>query len=117
MKITMKFEVGDTEITKLPSVIERLAYKDIWEGGIDSFLDMLYPRLQIMRRLLTDNGSIFIHLDYHIGHYIKLMMDEIFGNDNFRNEIIVKRGHKKGLMYQFEKVDRMHTSNDYINER
>jgi adenine specific DNA methylase Mod len=45
------------------------------------------------------------------------MMDEIFGNDNFRNEIIVKRGRKKGLMYQFEKVDRMHTSNDYINER
>jgi adenine specific DNA methylase Mod len=112
-----KFEVGDTEITKLPSVIERLAYKDICEGGIDSFLDMLYPRLQIMRRLLTDNSYIFIHLDYHIGHYIKLMMDEIFGNDNFRNEIIVKRGRKKGLMYQFEKVDRMHTSNDYINER
>lgn len=109
-----KFEVGDKEITRLPSVIERLAYKDIWEGGIDSFLDMLYPRLQIMRRLLTDNGSIFIHLDYHIGHYTKLMMDEIFGNDNFRNEIIVKRGRKKGLMYQFEKVDRMHTSNDSI---
>ena len=109
-----KFEVGDKEITKLPSVIERLAYKDIWEGGIDSFLDMLYPRLQLMRRLLTDNGSIFIHLDYHIGHYTKLMMDEIFGNDNFRNEIIVKRGRKKGLMYQFEKVDRMHTSNDSI---
>jgi adenine-specific DNA-methyltransferase len=109
-----KFEIADKEITKLPSVIERLAYKDIWEGGIDSFLDMLYPRLQLMRRLLTDDGSIFVHLDYHIGHYTKLMMDEIFGRDNFRNEIIVKRGRKKGLMYQFEKVDRMHTSNDTI---
>ena len=70
-----KFEVGGTEITKIPSVIERLAYKDIWEGGIDSFLDMLYPRLQLMRRLLADNGSIFVHLDYHIGHYTKLLMD------------------------------------------
>ncbi len=90
-----KFEVGDTEITKIPSIIERLAYKDIWEGGIDSFLDMLYPRLQLMRRLLADNGSIFVHLDYHIGHYTKLMMDEIFGIDNFRNEIVVKRGRKK----------------------
>jgi adenine-specific DNA-methyltransferase len=109
-----KFEVGGTEITKIPSVIERLAYKDIWEGGIDSFLDMLYPRLQLMRRLLADNGSIFVHLDYHIGHYTKLLMDEIFGIDNFRNEIIVKRGRKKGLMYQFEKVDRMHASNDTI---
>jgi adenine-specific DNA-methyltransferase len=66
-----------------------------------------------MRRLLTDNGSIFIHLDYHIGHYIKLIMDEIFGNDNSRNEIIVERGRKKGLMYQFEKVDRMHTTTPY----
>jgi adenine-specific DNA-methyltransferase len=109
-----KFEVGDTEITKMPSIIERLAYKDIWEGGIDSFLDMLYPRLQLMRRLLADNGSIFLHLDYHIGHYTKLMMDEIFGIDNFRNEIVVKRGRKKGLMYQFEKIDRMHASNDTI---
>ncbi|MFZ0896076.1 MAG: site-specific DNA-methyltransferase [Candidatus Nitrosopolaris sp.] len=109
-----KFEVGDTEFTKTPSIIERLAYKDIWEGGIDSFLDMLYPRLQLMRRLLADNGSIFLHLDYHIGHYTKLMMDEIFGIDNFRNEIVVKRGRKKGLMYQFEKIDRMHASNDTI---
>ena len=109
-----KFEISNTEITKLPSVIQRLAYKDIWKEGIDSFLDMLYPRLQLMRRLLADNGSIFIHLDYHIGHYTKLIMDEIFGIDNFRNEIIVKRGRKKSLMYQFEKVDRMHTSNDTI---
>src|SRR5690348_10559219 len=109
-----KFEVGSKEIAKIPSVIERLAYKDIWEGGIDSFLDMLYPRLQLMRRLLADNGSIFVHLDYHIVHYTKLLMDEIFGIDNFRNEIIVKRGRKKGLMYQFEKVDRMHASNDTI---
>ena len=46
-------EVGETEITKSPSVIERLAYKDIWEGGIDSFLDMLYPRIQLIRRLLS----------------------------------------------------------------
>jgi DNA modification methylase len=109
-----KFQVGDKEITKIPSVIEQLAYKDSWEGGIDSFLDMLYPRLQLMRRLLANNGSIFLHLDYHIGHYTKLMMDEIFGIDNFRNEIVVKRGRKKGLMYQFEKVDRMHASTDNI---
>jgi len=108
------FEVGGTEITKTPSVVEHIAYKDIWEGGIDSFLDMLYPRFQLMRRLLATNGSIFVHVDYHIGHYIKLMMDEIFGMENFRNEIIVKRGRKKGLMYQFEKVDRMHSSNDSI---
>ncbi|MFL6346086.1 MAG: DNA methyltransferase [Nitrososphaeraceae archaeon] len=109
-----KFEVGDTESVKIHSIIQRLAYNDSWKDGIDSFLDMLYPRLQLMKKLLTDNGSIFLHLDYHISHYTKLIMDEIFGIGNFRNEIIVKRGRKKGLMYQFEKVDRMHTSNDTI---
>ena len=109
-----KFEVGDTESPKIQSIIQRLAYNDSWKDGIDSFLDMLYPRLQLMKKLLTDDGSIFLHLDYHISHYTKLIMDEIFGIGNFRNEIIVKRGRKKGLMYQFEKVDRMHTSNDTI---
>src|SRR5918911_1876989 len=108
------FEVGDTESSKTLSIVQRLAYNDNWKEGVDSFLDMLYPRLQLMKRLLTDDGSIFLHLDYHISHYTKLIMDEIFGMRNFRNEIIVKRGRKKGLMYQFEKVDRMHTSNDTI---
>lgn len=109
-----KFQIEDVEINKPSSTIARLAYKDVWEGGIDSFLGMLYPRLQLMKRLLNEDGSIFVHLDYHVGHYVKLMMDEIFGMDNFRNEIIVKRGRKKGLMYQFEKVERMHTSNDTL---
>jgi len=82
------FYIGNTEFTKEPSVIERLAYKDIWSGGIDSFLDMLYPRLQLMKRLLSENGSIFVHLDWHIGHYVKIMMDEIFGRDGINNEIV-----------------------------
>ncbi len=107
-------EIGGAEITKSPSVIERLAYKDIWEGGIDSFLDMLYPRIQLIRRLLSEDGSLFLHLDYHVGHYAKIILDEIFGVENFRNEIVVKRGRKKGLMYQFKHVDRMHASTDII---
>jgi len=68
--------------------VETLAYKDTWTGGIDSYLDMLYPRLQLMKRLLSDNGSIYIHLDWHVEHYIKVIMDEIFGTENFRNEIV-----------------------------
>ncbi len=82
------FTIEGKQITKEPSVIERLAYKDIWAGGIDSFLDMLYPRLQLMKRLLAENGSIFLHIDWHVGHYVKVVMDEIFGWENFRNEII-----------------------------
>src|SRR3989344_4359107 len=68
--------------------IERLAYKDTWAGGTDSYLDMLYPRLQLMKRLLAPDGSIYVHLDWHVGHYVKVMMDEIFGSENFVNEII-----------------------------
>ncbi|MCW3135059.1 MAG: site-specific DNA-methyltransferase [Methanophagales archaeon] len=81
------FVVEGKEVTKEPSVIERLAYKDIWAGGIDSYLDMLYPRLQLMKRLLAENGSIYVHADWHIGHYVKIIMDEIFGWKNFMNEI------------------------------
>jgi adenine-specific DNA-methyltransferase len=73
------------------TMIERLAYTDTWERGIDSFLDMLYPRLQLMRRLLAETGSIYVHIDYHMGHYVKVMLDEIFGKENFVNEIIWKR--------------------------
>ncbi|MFY9463251.1 MAG: site-specific DNA-methyltransferase, partial [Candidatus Sungiibacteriota bacterium] len=83
-----KIKLGETEFTKEPSVIERLAYKDTWAGGTDSYLDMLYPRLQLMKRLLAPDGSIYVHLDWHVGHYVKVMMDEIFGKENFRNEII-----------------------------
>ena len=82
------FVIEGESVTKSPSVIERLAYKDIWAGGIDSFLDMLYPRLQLMKRLLADNGSIYVHLDWHCGHYVKVMMDEVFGKGNFLNELV-----------------------------
>ena len=83
-----KLKLGGEEFTKEPSVIERLAYKDIWAGGIDSYLDMLYPRLQLMKRLLAEDGSIWVHMDWHVGHYVKVLLDEIFGLECFRNEII-----------------------------
>src|SRR3990167_7632355 len=81
----------DFEITKEPSVIERLAYKDTWAGCTDSYLDMLYPRLQLMKRLLAPDGSIYVHLDWHVGHYVKVMMDEVFGRENYRNEVVWRK--------------------------
>ena len=68
--------------------IDKIAYKDKWEKGLDSYLVFLYNRLVKMRQLLKPNGSIYVHLDWHTSHYIKLILDEIFGIDNFRNEII-----------------------------
>jgi len=83
-----KMTIEGNEFTKEPSVIERLAYKDTWAGGTDSYLDMLYPRLQLMKRLLARDGSIWVHLDDHVGHYVKVILDETFGKENFVNEII-----------------------------
>ena len=85
---SVNIKVGDEEWTKEASVIEEKAYRDTWGKGLDSYLQMMYDRLVLMRELLADNGSIYVHLDWHVGHYVKLIMDEIFGKENFRNEIL-----------------------------
>ncbi|MGC8979028.1 DNA methyltransferase [Caldisericum sp.] len=85
---TIRTTVGGEEIEKEPSIIEERAYKDTWSGGIASYLKYMYERLVLMRELLAENGSIYVHLDWHVGHYVKVMMDEIFGYENFVNEIV-----------------------------
>lgn len=79
--------VGETELEQRPTVIEQFAYSDTWADGTASYLAMITPRLILMRELLADTGSIYVHLDWHVGHYVKIVMDEIFGKDNFVNEI------------------------------
>lgn len=85
---------GDVE--QKPTVIEQFAYSDTWEDGTASYLAMLIPRLCLMRELLSDKGSIYVHLDWHVSHYVKIALDEIFGRENFRNEIVWKRSDAKG---------------------
>ena len=85
---TIRTKVGDEQIEKAPSIIEERAYKDTWSGGIASYLKYMYERLVLMRELLAEDGSIYVHLDWHVGHYVKVIMDEIFGYENFRNEIV-----------------------------
>jgi len=85
---TIRTKLGDEQIEKEPSIIEERAYNDTWSGGIASYLRYMYERLVLMRELLAENGSIYVHLDWHVGHYVKVMMDEIFGYENFRNEIV-----------------------------
>ncbi|MFN9113503.1 MAG: site-specific DNA-methyltransferase [Bacteroidota bacterium] len=88
---TVSIGDSDVEHTKEASAIEELAYRDTWGKGLDSFLQMMYDRLLLMRELLSDKGSIYVHCDWHVSHYIKLLLDSIFGYENFRNEIIWKR--------------------------
>lgn len=76
---------------KEPSLVEILAYKDTWRQGLDSFLSMLRPRLALLADLLAPTGNIYVHLDWHAVHYVKVLMDELFGYENFREEIIWKR--------------------------
>jgi DNA modification methylase len=68
------------------SILQQTMYFDIWNN--DSYLQFIYERLLLMKELLSDTGSIYVHLDWHVGHYIKLLMDEVFGEKNFRNEIV-----------------------------
>ena len=86
-----KVTLPGLEIEQKPTVIEQFAYSDTWSDGTASYLAMITPRLILMRELLADTGSIYVHLDWHVGHYVKLVLDEVFGKDNFTNEIIWKR--------------------------
>ena len=85
-----KIEVGDekTEFGKEPTALEELAYRDTWGRGADSFIAMLYERLQLMKDLLADDGSIYVHCDWRVNSYIRLLLDEVFGKQNFVNEVV-----------------------------
>ncbi|MDO8717471.1 MAG: site-specific DNA-methyltransferase [Polaromonas sp.] len=91
-----KVTLPGVELEQKPTVIEQFAYSDTWSDGTASYLAMITPRLILMRELLADTGSIYVHLDGHVGHYVKIVMDDIFGKDKFVNEIAWKRSHAHG---------------------
>jgi adenine-specific DNA-methyltransferase len=86
-----EIEVGDERLTKEASVIEDVAYRDTWGRGKDSYIAMIYERAKSVWDLLADDGSLYVHCDWHVGHSIKLILDEVFGEQNFRNHIVWKR--------------------------
>ncbi|MFH1224871.1 MAG: DNA methyltransferase [Candidatus Diapherotrites archaeon] len=83
-----KIHLPNADIEQKPTVIEQFAYSDTWKNGTKSYLEMMIPRLVLMRELLSEKGSIYVHIDWHVGHYVKVIMDEIFGKENLVNEII-----------------------------
>ena len=83
-----KITLPKISINQKPTVIEQFAYADTWKDGTVSYLKMIYPRLALMRELLSEKGSIYVHIDWHVGHYVKILLDDIFGKENFINEII-----------------------------
>ncbi|MBI5688306.1 MAG: site-specific DNA-methyltransferase [Verrucomicrobia bacterium] len=93
---------GDVE--QKPTVIEQFAYSDTWADGTASYLAMIVPRLCLMRELLSDKGSIYIHLDWHVSHYAKTALDDVFGKEVFRNEIIWRRTSAHSEVQGFGRV-------------
>ena len=89
-----KITLPNGDIEAKPAVIDQFAYSDTWKNGTVSYLEMLYPRLMLMRDLLSDNGSIYVHIDQSIGHYVKILLDDVFGKNNFLSEIIWYRYNK-----------------------
>ena len=81
-------------VEQKPTVLEQFAYSDTWSDGTISYLKMLYPRLVLMKELLSDQGSIYVHCDWHAGHYLKVILDDVFGKGNLVNEIIWNKGFR-----------------------
>jgi len=113
-------QIGEQEINRQSSTADETAYRDTWKVGVGSYLTMMAERLRLIRDLLSPNGSLFLHCDWHVGHLLRATADEVFGAENFLNEIVwyyynkfqgnVKRfasnhdvvfWYRKGTSYQF----------------
>jgi DNA modification methylase len=88
---SMDIEIGGETFHKEPNLLEQIAYRDTWGRGSDSFIAMVYERLILMRDLLAEDGSIYVHCDYRVSSFLQQILAEVFGRDNFRNELIWKR--------------------------
>jgi len=85
---SMKIDIGDESFTKEAGVLEELAYRDTWGKGTDSWIAMMYERLLLMKDLLAEDGSIYVHCDWRVSGFIRLILDEVFGKENFLNDIV-----------------------------
>ena len=88
---SMDIEIGGETFHKEPNLLEQIAYRDTWGRGADSFISMIYERLILMRDLLANDGSIYVHCDWRLAQNLRLVIEEVFGRENYRNKIIWKR--------------------------
>ena len=103
-----KVALPGVELEQKPTVIEQFAYSDTWSDGTASYLAMITPRLNLMRELLSDTGSIYVHLGIQVNHYVKVLMDEIFGKGNFVQEVIWAYGSPSGGRAAGPKMVKIH---------
>ena len=99
---------GDDKIDKEPSITKIVAYRDIWGRGANSYLQMMFDRIILIRELLSEDGSFLLHCDWRINFYLREICDEIFGKDAFRNEVIWHYENKLGTGWGAKTFDTRH---------
>jgi len=106
---TMQVQLGEEGdgVRKEQSIMEAVAYRDTWGKGTDSYLHMMYERLTLMRDLLSDRGSIFVHCDWRVNSYLRVVLDDVFTRGNFRNEIIWRRAPNLGRQAAAKQLGRV----------
>ena len=87
----MDIEIGGDTFTKKPNILEEIAYRDTWGKGADSFIAMIYERLALMRDLLAEDGSIYVHCDWRVNALMRLVLDELFVSEQFVNQLCWRR--------------------------
>ena len=121
-------QIGKENFSKKRNALEQLAYTDTWGKGADSFLSMIYERLKLIKNLLAEDGCIFVHCDHRVNSNLKLILDELYGENNFQNQIIWKRkggvgqsnykstnlGNNVDTILFYGKSDSLITKNIYI---
>ena len=119
------------EFVKQPNIIEQKAYRDTWGKGLDSYMQWFYETALLLKELLADEGSIYVHLDWHVGHYAKAVLDEVFGYQNFINEIVWQKirsskgqslgyGNVHDIIFMYSKSEKFLFKRQYVplaNER
>lgn len=106
---SMDIEIGGETFHKEPNLLEQIAYRDTWGRGADSFISMIYERLILMRDLLHPEGSIYVHCDWRLNSLIRIAMDEVFGRDLHRNEVVWCYKSGGGRKHCFRKKARYNT--------
>lgn len=103
-----KVTLPGVELEQRPTVIEQFAYSDTWSDGTASYLAVIVPRLILMRELIADTGSIYVHLGIQVSHYVKIVLDEVFGKENFVQEVIWAYGSPSGGRAAGPKMVKIH---------
>lgn len=119
-----KIELPGGNVESKPTVIEQFAYADTWSTTLNgedvkgtlAYLRYMYPRLVLMREMLSEKGSIYVHIDWHIGHYLKILLDDVFGKENFNNEIVWRKGSFFGPSAKLSRYPSVHDTILYYSK-